>query len=316
LPIDIGNYFPFFVYSPSNRKNLLNHSITILEGLFLPGLKEKELRIGTNSNSSLAQRRLKQIARKEESASFKMSSGSRIYQAADDPAGLAISEQLKAKIRSNRMAKRNANDSVSLFQVVEGNLNVVHGMASRLRELALQAANDTVANTEREMANKEFQNLKEEMNRLVSSASFSGNNILKGGGIYDLQIGTGSVDNVHRLRVNLKKSLDPVKSFGLNSISVRSKLDSQKALAPLMSLIDTVSHSRAEIGSYMNRMESSITNLDLDNEETNRTNSKIRDVDFAIQTSVSVREGIKKQATTALLAQSNATPKGVLKLLE
>jgi flagellin len=274
------------------------------------------VRISTNLQSIAAQRHLGSVVRAEEKESIKLSSGSRIAQAAYDPSGLAIATGMQAKSRSNLQVQRNVNDSISLFQVAEGTLSVMHDIAGRLRELSMQAANDTLGDSERFVANKEYKQLVGEVKRLTESTKFNGNHLINGqGSVYDFQIGVNNDPKADRIRYNLQEILDSGNNFGLSNTNILTKEQSQKNLGVISKMTEEVSSSRAKIGSAMNRMTSTINNLQYSHENNEASRSKIADTDFAKSTANNVKNSVIKDVTTSMLAQANTRPEAAARLL-
>ena len=304
------------------------------------------LRIATNIQSLVAQRNLGESITKSSSSMEKLSSGYRINRASDDAAGLAISEKLKADIRGSSMAKRNANDGISLIQTAEGGLNEVGNILTRLRELGVQAASDTIGDRERGFLDKEFSALKDEISRIAVSTEFNGTLLLAGRreGLpdqlrensntfpIDIQVGkdyfnsADGVDNrnpVNVIRVNLEDIDATVGESGLglgspddeNSVNVRSKEASQQALAVLDQAIHKVSDHRSTLGGIQSRLGSTLANLSIQIENATAANSRVRDTDFAEETARFTQANILKQAGTSILAQSNVFPQSALPLL-
>ncbi len=275
------------------------------------------MRVSTNVSSMVAQRILKGHSDNESRENVQLSSGDRITSAAYDPSGLAISEKLRAKSRSISQAERNTNDSISLVQVAEGSLGVIHDISQRLRELAMQAANDTVSDIDRRVIDKEFQQLKSEVKRLTESTTFNGNHIInEKGSVYDLQIGIGHTAFENRLHYDMKKVMDAKGNFGIEYVDLRSKLGAQESLSKIDKMMSDISSSRAELGAISNRMNSIIQNLQVSKESTESANSKIRDTDVAKSTADRLKTQIAAGATTAMLKNANSAPGAILKLLE
>ena len=273
-------------------------------------------RVATNYQSMVARRRLNNLVDNQSKERTKLSSGSRIYQAAFDPSGVAISTGMRAKSRSNMQAQRNVNDGISLLQVAEGTLGVMHQIGGRLRELAMQAANDTVGEAERAVANKEFRQMVGEVRRLTASTKFNGNHLINGeGSVYDLQIGVNNDPKADRLSYNLKKVLDSENNFGLNSVNILSKEGARASFSKIDNMIKDVSSSRAQIGGAMKRMESSFNNLQIGRENLEASKSKIVDTEVASTTANIAKNEIMKSATTSILSQANTTPQAALKLI-
>lgn len=246
----------------------------------------------------------------------KLSSGDRIVRSYVDPAGLAISETMKAKIRSNFQAERNSNDSLSLLQVAEGSLGVMQGMGARLRELAMQAANDTLGPEERRVIDAEFQQLKNEIERVTLSTSFNGNNIIKGKeSVYDLQVGVNGLDSQDRIRYDMSKIMDAGSNFGIKYIDLKTKESSQNSLGKIDQMLSDIGASRAQLGSMGNRMSSVLNNLLVSRENISESNSKIRDTDIASEMANKLKGQIGQSASLSMLKFSNERPGVILKLV-
>lgn len=274
------------------------------------------MRVSTNVRSMIAQRYVQQHTEERVKEDMKLSSGERIVRSSDDPAGLAISEKMRSKIRSNSQAERNTNDSISLLQVAEGSLNTMQAIASRLRELSMQSASDTVSDMDRSVIDKEFQHMKNEIERLTVSTSFNGNNILKNAdSVYDLQIGVNADKNLDRLRYDMGKVMDSKNNFGIQHINLRSKESSRESLSAIDKMMSEISGSRAQLGSMSNRMNSVIQNLQVSRENLSSSNSKIRDADIAKEAANKAKISIAQSASMALLKMSNDEPGAILKLI-
>lgn len=274
------------------------------------------LRINTNVQSISAQRMLNKNNLNLNSNLRKLSSGERITRAADDAAGLAISENLKAQIRSIRQAKRNADDGISLIQTAEGGLNEVSSIIIRLRELAMQAASDTVGDTEREFSNIEFQQLKEEVQRISMSSEFNGRQLLDGtSGIVEIQVGTKNDAFKDRIKYDGTSISATLEKLGITGEMVSTKESAQMALSRLDDALVTVNGSRAELGALQNRLTSVIQTLGITDENFSEANSRIRDVDVAAETAKMTKNQILSQAGTSVLAQANQAPNFALKLI-
>src|SRR6185312_7724401 len=207
------------------------------------------LRIATNVQSLAAQRYLTNNHEEQNRSLERLSSGSRINRAGDDAAGLAISERLKANIRSMKQATRNANDGVSMVQTAEGAMNEVSNILIRLRELSIQGASDTIGDTERGFINKEVQQLKSEINRISDSTEFNGTKLLDGTAPQlEIQIGLNNNPNTDRFIFDSKGLVTNLSSFGLEDVSTESKQESQMNLAKLDSAITHLNGNRATLG--------------------------------------------------------------------
>lgn len=274
------------------------------------------LRINTNVGSLAAQRSLGKTNRDLNSSFRKLSSGQRITRAADDAAGLAISEKLKSQIRSVQQAKRNAEDGVSLVQTAEGGLSEISNIIIRLRELAIQAASDTVGDTERGFSNIEFEQLKEEIQRISKSSEFNGTKLLDGtGGLLEIQVGTGNNPINDRLKYDGSIINSTLASLGLSEESVASQEQAQMSLERLDEALVNVNGYRAELGALQNRLTSVTTNLAVTEENFSQANSRIRDVDVAAETARLTKNQILNQAGVSVLSQANQAPNFALKLL-
>jgi flagellin len=275
-----------------------------------------KMRVSTNVQSMRAQRYVSEHIETTAQEDMKLSAGDRIIRSADDPAGLAISEKMKSKIRSNYQAERNTNDSISLLQVAEGSLNVIQNMAIRLRELAMQSSNDTVSDMDRVIVDKEFQHLKAEVNRLTAGTTFNGHNIInEKSSVYDLQIGINGNSFEDRIKYDMSKVMDISNNFGIGSISLTSKSASQQSLSTIDQMMVKISSSRAELGSMGNRMNSVIQNLQVGRENMSASNSKIRDADIAQESSKRVISQMSETAAVSMLKMANDQPGLILKLI-
>lgn len=274
------------------------------------------LRINTNVASISAQRSLGVNSDSYKDNLRKLSSGERITRAGDDAAGLAISENLKAVIRGVRQAKRNANDAISLIQTAEGGLSEISNIVIRLRELAIQAASDTIGDTERSFADIEFQQLKEEVDRISRSTEFNGINLLDGtGGQLEFQIGVNNDPILDRLRYDGTSADSTLASLGLTAESVSSKQGAQVSLKKLDNSLVQINGVRANLGAVQNRLSSTINNLGISDENLSAANSRVRDVDIADETAKLTKNSILVQAGTSVLSQANQFPNIALKLI-
>lgn len=246
----------------------------------------------------------------------RLSSGSRINHAGDDAAGLAISEKFKAQIRSLKQASRNAQDGVSLIQVSEGAMAEVNNILTRLRELSIQGASDTIGDQERGFVDKEVQALKSEINRIAAVTEFNGTKLLSGTApTLEIQVGVHNTPNEDRFVYDsetLKTNLD---SLGLTSVSTITKENSRTNLEALDSALQHVNENRATLGALQNRLYSTINNLAIYTENQEGANSRIRDTDMAAETSELTKQNILTQANVSVLGQANQNPQLALKLL-
>ena len=274
------------------------------------------LRIATNTSAINAQRTMMQTRLSLDKSLERLASGSRINHAGDDAAGLAISENLKAQIRGLRQAKRNAQDGVSLIQVSEGGLNEISNMLVRLRELAIQAASDTIGDTERQFTDREFQALKQEIDRIANGTQFNGTPLLNGkAGIFEIQVGTQNNPILDRVVYNGERSDASLDALKLGGESVATKQGAQLSLAVIDDSLIRVNSIRADLGALQNRLQSTINNLLIADENYSAANSRIRDTDFAEEVSELTKNNILMQAGISVLGQANSTNSTAIKLL-
>ena len=276
------------------------------------------LRINTNVASLNSQRNLRVNRMNLDKTLERLSSGYRINRAGDDAAGLAISENLRAQIRGLQQAERNAQDGVSLVQVAEGGLQEVSNIMIRLRELAVQAASDTVGATERKFLSVEFDALLNEVDRIANATEYNRIPLLNGtAAVFDIQVGTRNNPNIDRLTFFDTSSADVnVVALGLNLASIADKTNAQNSLAAIDNAIVSVSSIRADFGAMQNRLQSVINNLAISVENMSAANSRIRDTDVASETAELTKNNILMQAGTAVLSQANASVQSALTLLK
>jgi flagellin len=274
------------------------------------------MRITTNVASLNAQKVLSSNSREMNKNMAQLSTGSRITKAGDDAAGLAISENLKSQIRSYGQAARNANDGISMIQTAEQSMGEVSNIITRLRELGVQAASDTIGDQERGFINKEVDALKSEIQRVAESASFGSRKLLDGsGGTYDIHIGYASNQNTDWISYDSSTTDVTTSKLGISDLDFTSKDGARSGLASLDQAQSTVNGSRANLGAMQNRLQSSSEVINTISESLNAANSRIRDTDVAQSTSELARNNILLQGTTATLAQANQMPQMALKLI-
>jgi flagellin len=275
------------------------------------------LRINTNVASVNAQRSLRLTRQALDKSLERLSSGSRINRAGDDAAGLAISESLKAQIRGTKQAERNAYDGISMVQVAEGGLTEISNIAVRLRELAVQAASDTIGSNERKFLNVEYEALLSEIDRISNSTEFNRVPLLNGaGGIIDIQVGTGNNPTTDRITFDPSANNVSSTALGLNLTNVLDKNAAQSSLAFIDKAISGVSSIRADFGAIQNRLQSTVNNAAISIENISAANSRIRDADMAEETAELTKQNILSQAGTSVLAQANNSGAGALQLLQ
>lgn len=306
------------------------------------------LRIRTNIASINAQRRLGLSTEALGNSGNKLASGERINKAADDAAGLAISENLRSDVRSLSQARRNALDGVSLVQTAEGGLMETTNMLIRLRELSVQSASDTIGKEERGFLDQEYQALKLEIDRIAASTEFNGTRLLIGQ--VEMPADMKGNENPFPLEVQISKDYYPTSDAidhpnptniiridlqGLNAFSsgenslqlnegingealngISNKTEAQSGIARLDTAITKVNEYRAYLGAIQNRFNSTIQNLGVQIENLDTARSRIRDTDFAAETAEYTKQKILQQAGTSVLAQANAQPQIALGLLQ
>lgn len=274
------------------------------------------LRINTNIASLNAQRNLGMTRFAMDRTLEKLSSGQRINRAGDDAAGLAISENLKAQIKGLGQAGRNAEDGISLVQIAEGALSETSNILIRLRELAVQAASDTIGATERKFLNVEFEQLTSEIDRIANSTEFNRVPLLNGtGAVFDIQIGTRNDPITDRLTFDASSADVNVAALGLNLASVADKISAQNSLSSIDQAIISVSGIRADFGALQNRLQSTINNINVSVENLSSANSRVRDADIAKETADLTKNNILVQAGTSVLAQANSYSKNAIQLI-
>ena len=254
----------------------------------------------------------------------RISSGIRINRAADDAAGLAISEGLRSDIRALRQAVRNASDGISLMNVTEGALNEQSGILIRLRELASQAATGTVGSTERQTIQLEFTALRAELDRISATTEFNGQKLINGNlasGVAInshtlIQIGIDSTAN-SRIDLNTQINLSSIDSTQLeiHNLSVTASSEALTALDKINEAIGSITESRGKVGAVHNRLTRSIANLSVSVENLTAAESSIRDADIAEEVAELTRNQILVQTATAMVGQANLIPQSVLQLL-
>ena len=272
------------------------------------------LRISTNIASISAQRQLSKQQERSSHSMEALSSGSRIVHAADDAAGLAISENLRGQIRGLGQAKQNASNAVSLVQTSEGGLNEISNILVRLRELGVQAASDSIGDDERVYVDTESKQLLEEADRIAKTTRFGKRNLLDGSGDeLEFQVGAfGNEDNV----IKYKMKADATNSaLGINGISLDSKGGARDSLNTIDDAMNKLGQMRADFGAVQSRLGMTASNLDIQSENLSAANSRIRDADVAKETAEMASANILQQAATSVLAQANAQPNQALRLI-
>lgn len=274
------------------------------------------LRIGTNLASIAAQRSLVGSQREIGKSFNQLSSGSRITKSADDAAGLSISENLKSHIRGYGQASRNASDGISMVQTAEGGLGEISNILTRLRELGVQAASDSIGDEERVFIDKEVQQLKQEADRIAKSTRFGKTQLLDGtGGRFDFQVDVNNDDFRDRIGFDSGEQDATVATIGIDGLDFTDKNNAREALETLDVAQKQVNGYRANLGSIQSRLTSTIDNIGVSIENLSAANSRIRDADIAQSSADLAKNNILLSASTSVLAQANASPGMAMKLI-
>lgn len=273
------------------------------------------LRVATNVPSLTTQRHLETTTKDGARSIARLASGQRIVNASDDAAGLSISNNLHAEIRSLKQAQRNANDGVSFVQTAEGGLNEVSNILIRLRELGVQAASDTIGDEERGFLNKEFQSLKSEVDRISKVTNYNGRALLSGAGDeLSFQVGSRSGEN-NVIRYDVSRADTSSSRLGISSAGVATRDDATDSLSEIDQAIARVNEYRAELGAMQNRLHSASNNLAISVESLSEARSRISDTDIATEASELAKSAILQNAGIAVLSQANNIQGNALKLL-
>ena len=274
------------------------------------------IRINTNIASVNAQRQLRGTQSKLSTSFEQLASGRRINKSADDAAGLAISESLNSSVRSYMQSGRNAQDGISFIQVAEGGMSEVANMVTRIRELSVQAASDTVGQNERSYLDREAQQMKLEIERIANSTKFNGQSLLNGqGSKLDFQVGVGNDEFLDRISYDPSATDVTLSKLGLGSIDLSSKSSAQNGLNYIDDSINVINSNRSVLGSLQNRLGTTIANNEVAVENFQAPKSRILDADMASVSSDLARETVKTQASTSVLAQANMGTQAALKLI-
>lgn len=281
------------------------------------------VRINTNIEALNAQRNLSVTAAQFAKSVERLSSGLRINRAGDDAAGLSISEKLRGQVRGLNQAIRNAQDGISLIQTAEGGLNEVHSILQRMRELAVQAANDTLTTADRTGIASELVALRDEIDRIGNQTEFNTKKLLDGSAstsAVTLHIGANADQTISLTIADSRSSAIGSTGTDLStSVDTFDTTSNQANAEAMISVIDDaiadISTTRSSLGAYQNRLERTIANLGVASENLAASESRIRDVDLAAETVNFTRAQILSQAGTSVLAQANVAPQSVLQLL-
>lgn len=281
------------------------------------------MRINHNVSAMITQTALGRADGSMSKSLEKLSTGLRVNRSSDDAAGLAVSERLRGQIRGMGRAKMNAQDGIALMQIAEGAANEIDDVLQRQRELAVQAASDTLTSSDRTYLDLEFKQLSDEIDRITKSAQYNTMTLLDGTGF-----GAGAAGSVLHIGANAKGA-DEIKitvssvstaslgmsTSGTGAVGVSTQSSALSAITSVDNALDKVNRLRADLGSYINRLEHTINNLANQEFNTQDAESRIRDVDFAEETTQFTRNQILVQSSTSMLSQANGAPQSVLGLL-
>ncbi len=271
------------------------------------------MRINHNITAMNAYRNSVQTNERVSKTMEKLSSGQRINRAGDDAAGLAISEKMRGQVRGLKMATKNAQDGISMIQTAEGALNESHAIIQRMRELAVQSANDTNTGEDREKLQLEVSQLVEELDRIANTTEFNTRVLMNGdyeGNGVIFHIGANKDQNVELEFLDMRSG-----ALGVDGVSMTTQDDANEAIATIDTALEGISAERAKYGAMQNRLEHTINNLRVSEENLQAAESRIRDADMASEMVSLNKDKIISQSGTAMLAQANVAPQSVLQLL-
>jgi flagellin len=275
------------------------------------------LTIQTNQLALTSQRELGNTERRLHKTIERLATGNRIVNASDDPAGLAISDNMNATVRSLNVAMRNAQDGVSLIQVFEGGTTEISNMLVRMRELAMQAANDTYGDRERKMLNNEVQELRDEITRVARTTTYMDRELLAGEQVkLEFQVGVRNDPTRDRITFDPGNTDLRASGLGVDGVDILTKENAQNVLEQMDAAIVQVNELRAKIGSSQNRLQTTLNSQGIYRENLLTAKSRIRDADMAVETTELTKETILRNAGVSVLMQANETPRLALKLLQ
>ena len=268
------------------------------------------LRVNTNVFSLNAQRNLGSVSERLGRNFARLSSGLRIASAADDAAGLGISERIRSQIRSLGQASRNTQDGISVVQTAESSVAEFNNNLNRARELAIQASTGTLSDADRTIIDEEFQALDDEINRIATQTEFNGISLLDGTGDIDIQVGLDQGEQITINAIDVQSA-----TLGIAALDVSTQAGAQAALDSLDTAINSVNSERGSLGSIQNRLSSAFNSILATREGLSQAESRIRDVDVAAESADLTRNSILQQAATSILSQANTQPQLALSLL-
>ncbi|MFT6631550.1 MAG: flagellin [Bacteriovoracaceae bacterium] len=275
------------------------------------------LRIKSNVPSQMVQKELSKAAAKTDESYAKLSSGKRITKSADDAAGLGIAKKMEAEVRGYQMAKRNASAGISMIQVAEGGLDESSNILTRMRELSIQSASDTVGERERGYLNLEYEQLTQEVDRISKVTTFSGSPLLTGeneNGTMDFHVGAYAGED-NKISFDATETVATGEALGIDGTNILDKDNANSNLEVIDEAINKVAGFRANFGSIQSRLQSTISNLDTSAVNTEAARSRIEDVDVAEETAKLAATNVMKSAGISSLAQANNIPNSALRLI-
>lgn len=284
------------------------------------------MRINHNISAMITQSARNNATAGQSSSLEKLSTGLRINRASDDAAGLSVSEQLRTQIKGLGRAKSNAQDGIALLQIAEGAANEQSAILQRMRELSIQSSNDTLTSTDRSYLDQEFTALVNEVDRISRTTQYNGQTLIDGGSTSFggtnsassvLHIGANDVVGTDTMTIQidgLSASALSLTGSGL-SVGVSTQASSLAAIGTIDTAIKSINNMRSDVGAYVNRLEHAINNMDNQEFNTQDAESRIRDVDFAAESTKFTKNQILVQSSTSMLAQANQVPNGVMSLL-
>jgi flagellin len=273
------------------------------------------MRINTNVNSVFAQKHLSRTQDRLRSNFEHLSSGLRITKAADDAAGLALSEGMRAEIKSLHTAKRNTMDGISVVQTTEGALQEISDIISRMRELSVQASSDVLQATERAYLQTEFAAMQTEIDRIADSTTFNGLSLTNAANSIDVQVGAQNSGN-DRIAITFVDANTAALAISATTSDLDTAANARTAIDALDLAMDSLNDGRADLGAAQNRLGSAMAALENYTENLIDAESRIRDVDFAVETAELSRNQVFSQAGTSVLAQANQGPQSALALIQ
>ncbi len=275
------------------------------------------LRIKSNVPSQMVQKDLRKAAIATDESFSKLSSGKRITKSADDAAGLGIAKKMEAEVRGYKMAQRNANAGISMIQVAEGGLDESSNILTRMRELSIQAASDTVGERERGYLNLEYEQLTQEVDRISKTTTFSGAPLLTGeneNGVMDFHVGAYAGED-NKISFDATETVATGEALGIEGSNILDKDNASSNLEVIDEAINKVAGFRANFGSIQSRLQSTISNLDTASANTEAARSRIEDVDVAEETAKLASNNVMKNAGISSLSQANNIPNSALRLI-